>query len=803
MCGIALVLEALPWSPTTAAGGDQQSVQRSSPPSNVTSCAPVARFGTAFEQELLAKLHRRGPDHVAKRHVPLRPSSNDASGGDDKCLLLDVYAAVLHLRGDALFPQPVVDASDNVLCWNGEVFGGEGGGALLNVIDEHENDTKYLSDELWRASQADSDAEASTQQQQRILEVLQGVYGPFAFIWFHRASQSVYFGHDRFGRRSLLYHCTDAAGDKRDLLTELAAEDAASSVSLTRDELARLCLSSVAIAAKDTSDQPVRFEEVPSNGVFVLGLSDDAAFQLEFHPHPALGTCLSSLEDPTASFVTPKDVYDCGLPLIPPTQLSVLEQAANGLLVALSNAVGVRVRSIPQPPPQPPAKEPQTHGRVAILFSGGLDSVVLGALAHFHTPLSEPIDLLNVCFDASSGFQSPDRLAAEISVAELQTLFPARQWCFVRVNVSFEAVLEQQRAIYELMTPCDTHMDFNIGAAFWFLARAQGTVSAALEVSSGLVLKDLNAFLNIGSRSAEAQSLEAAVRALGLFATEEEDTATIECPVTTCKRKKKPGCLFDVCRVCCFKLQKSVSKLLDHKTHAGEKTKCVQNLSAMGISNDDSQLERLLTVLSQQQLSPQADNDSQPFALDCRVHRSKTASEPAASGATQALTIASELDHSNASQPYTSTARVLLVGIGADEQLGGYGRHRTAFVNGGAQALRDELAMDMRRIWKRNLGRDDRCISSHGKEARFPFLDERVVQFVSCLPTECICDLSQERGEGDKLVLRLAARQLGLRNCTGLAKRAIQFGTRIAKHSNALAFGSNRQATGDAKFQLN
>ncbi|GAB9472346.1 Vacuolar protein sorting-associated protein 33a [Globisporangium polare] len=817
MCGIALVLETLPWSPAavaaTAGSGDQHSTQCSSS-TNATSAARsalmVARFGAAFEQELLAKLHHRGPDLVSKRPVPLRSSSNAASGGGND-RLLDMYAAVLHLRGDALFPQPVVDASGNVLCWNGEVFGGEGG-AWLSAIGEHENDTKLLSNDLWRASQAESDTEAAppSTQQQRILAVLQEVHGPFAFTWFHRASQRVYFGHDRFGRRSLLYHCASATGDKRDLLTDLAEQEddgaAGRAVSLTRDELARLCLSSVAIAGKDASGQHVRFEEVPSNGIFALDLSDDAAFQLEFHPHPALVT-RSSIEDPTAAnsgFLIPKDVYDCGLPLISPTSSSpsLLEQAANGLLVSLSNAVGVRVRTIPRPPqPQPPATESQIQARVGILFSGGLDSVVLGALAHFHAPLSEPIDLLNVCFDASSGFHSPDRLAAEISVAELQTLFPERQWRFVRVNVPFEAVLEQQRAIYELMTPCDTHMDFNIGAAFWFLARAQGDVSLTPEISSGLGLKDLNAFLSNGSRTAEAQSLETAIQALGLFPESEDDKAAVECPVATCKRKKKPGCAFGICRVCCFRMQKSVNKLLDDATHAGEKAKCVQNLSAMGISDDDNggQLEKLLHVLSRQQRSAH----SQPFALDCRVHRAKTASEPDTPSATSQSIDTATASEPGASQPYTSTARVLLVGIGADEQLGGYGRHRTAFVNGGAQALRDELAMDMRRIWKRNLGRDDRCISSHGKEARFPFLDERVVQFVSQLPTECICDFSQERGEGDKLVLRLAARQLGLRNCTGLAKRAIQFGTRIAKHSNALAFGSNRQATGGAKFQLN
>ena len=51
---------------------------------------------------------------------------------------------------------------------------------------------------------------------------------------------------------------------------------------------------------------------------------------------------------------------------------------------------------------------------------------------------------------------------------------------------------------------------------------------------------------------------------------------------------------------------------------------------------------------------------------------------------------------------------MLLSGLGADEQLAGYSRHRTTFQIGGWTALESELQMEMNRISKRNLGRDDR-----------------------------------------------------------------------------------------------
>ena len=92
--------------------------------------------------------------------------------------------------------------------------------------------------------------------------------------------------------------------------------------------------------------------------------------------------------------------------------------------------------------------------------------------------------------------------------------------------------------------------------------------------------------------------------------------------------------------------------------------------------------------------------------------------------------------------------------------------------------------MELARIGKRNLGRDDRCISDHAREARFPYLDEGVVTFLATEPLAHIADLQQPPGVGDKAVLRHAARELGLRGCAALVKRAIQFGSRIAKLSN-------------------
>ena len=146
--------------------------------------------------------------------------------------------------------------------------------------------------------------------------------------------------------------------------------------------------------------------------------------------------------------------------------------------------------------------------------------------------------------------------------------------------------------------------------------------------------------------------------------------------------------------------------------------------------------------------------------------------------------------------PYASRARVLLLGQGADEQCAGYSRHRAAFRAGASsgeairalakedgpaeglspardwEALGDAVRLDATRLWRRNMGRDDRLVSDRGREARFPFLDEGVAARLLATPLCDVADLSGHEG-GDKLLVRAAARRLG---CT-------RGGARQARHS--------------------
>ncbi|KAK0115269.1 hypothetical protein ONS96_013732 [Cadophora gregata f. sp. sojae] len=131
--------------------------------------------------------------------------------------------------------------------------------------------------------------------------------------------------------------------------------------------------------------------------------------------------------------------------------------------------------------------------------------------------------------------------------------------------------------------------------------------------------------------------------------------------------------------------------------------------------------------------------------------------------------------------PYATPARVLLSGLGADELFGGYTRHATAYNRRGFIGLLEELKLDIDRLGKRNLGRDDRVISHWGREARFPYLDETLVKWAVESPIWKKCGFQSEQpGEKQELniepgkkVLRLLACDLGLHSVAKEKKRAV------------------------------
>ncbi|KAJ2713202.1 hypothetical protein H4R19_002372 [Coemansia spiralis] len=383
----------------------------------------------------------------------------DAHGQVSVTLLgaeLHIGAHVLHLRGTQPQPQPLVaEGSGDILCWNGEVFGGID-------MDRTANDSARLLAELQR--------EKSQRTEGHVLRVFQRIEGPYAFAYLDRAQNALWYARDYLGRRSLLVRA-DGSGS--------------------------LLLSSVAEDPCDGEEAPAEpWVEVPAQAIYCLDLSDPQMAQLG---PPAVyewryaadaagcahGTERAYLELPfgrvklqpsanamlldTAVQAPPLDLD--GVAALP--SYAEWQPYIDRLELALTTAIRERTESIPRN---------TSPVRVGVLFSGGVDCMVIAALLSKVLPRSEPIELFNVAFENprqaklrnAKPFDVPDRKTGVDGWHELQRCDPAREWRFVEVDVPYAEAVEHSAHIRRLLTPASTVMDMSIGMAIWFASRGRG-----------------------------------------------------------------------------------------------------------------------------------------------------------------------------------------------------------------------------------------------------------------------------------------------------------------------------------------
>lgn len=293
------------------------------------------------------------------------------------------------MRGPSLTSQPILLQNNGVVfCWNGEVY---------KMDDDHDDDKDVSSDicsdnnnsvvsntEVLSAML--NEQECTTLQD--IAAVMSRVSnGEFAFCVVN--DTTIFYGRDRWGRRSLLIS----------------------------ESVNTWTLSSVALGPLTLSS----WTEVPPGRVHQYNLETRETDLLPLLVQSTATAAIVHQPSCTPSVGKPSHVsqsmWDASL------QLQQLLVRAVQRRCCCSRSLRTEV--------------------LGVLFSGGLDSVVLTALAAQLLPPSLPLDLLNVSFEDNSA----DRQAALQSHAELQALYPNHTFRLMCIQPDWDQIVEQRGRI--------------------------------------------------------------------------------------------------------------------------------------------------------------------------------------------------------------------------------------------------------------------------------------------------------------------------------------------------------------------
>jgi asparagine synthetase B (glutamine-hydrolysing) len=444
--------------------------------------------------------------------------------------------SVLHIQGPKLIDQPYISSDGDVLLWNGEVFSTD---SFEIGLSDTVQISKLLNKEIKSTIERDGSKHTDTfDRSELLLSVVQSVTkslshinGPYAFIYYHKSLEIIIYGRDPFGRRSLL------------TLKENGCTIALSSVWATSSD----CNGDTDVS----DDNRLKWEEIPVTGIFGCSVQKKENENLHLFPGgivdlPEKNNLFAPWPSSRIKLGRRLTFSDSSIDLKIDNTIDPFVTSSSLLLDTLLNAVRCRVSSmgfdstsmishnvvsaksnlvLSDLSNQIEEIHLSTHQcRVGVLFSGGIDSVVLAALLHLSLPSSdEPIDLLNVAFtgkensiaisDNTGGIEegaisagieplndeedvldqpAPDRLAAVAALGELQNLYPKREWRLVHVDVTSQERQKHEEQIKNLIRPRNTHMDLNIGTALWFASRGQGYLRnyTKEEISSASTTKD-------------------------------------------------------------------------------------------------------------------------------------------------------------------------------------------------------------------------------------------------------------------------------------------------------------------------
>lgn len=118
-----------------------------------------------------------------------------------------------------------------------------------------------------------------------------------------------------------------------------------------------------------------------------------------------------------------------------------------------------------------------------VLFSGGIDSLLIVAILSKTTNSIRPIYLINTQFGTEKN--SFDRINGISAFLELQRIYPKQKFIFIKNDITKEKIDKHLKRVKNLINPKKTNMDQNIGLCLFFSAKKAKKFSKVIFVGSG------------------------------------------------------------------------------------------------------------------------------------------------------------------------------------------------------------------------------------------------------------------------------------------------------------------------------
>lgn len=292
------------------------------------------------------------------------------------------------------------------------------------------------------------------------MSVLRKIQGPYCLVYYQKSSDTLYFGRDIIGRHSLLLKVDNKANSLT--LTSVANKRIQGIVEVPAIGIFAMNLntSQINLACYPWKEPDLRFTDV----IEVLETNLNVDIDIK---ETISDTCWSTLTN-LHLHPDPKDVEylenvpyskDFNQVLRYLLKNREVNERVECLMDLLHRSVKIRVKKKPNY-----CKDcikivlsgenvTCTHSKIGILFSGGLDSAILTAIADKYVPEDESIDLINVAFERPASksqnashavnsekgnvtqrYDVPDRKTGRQTYSELLRICPNRKWNFIQVS---------------------------------------------------------------------------------------------------------------------------------------------------------------------------------------------------------------------------------------------------------------------------------------------------------------------------------------------------------------------------------